>query len=142
MTTDTMELAGNLQAVETEVEIVEVPTATQQLHFLVDWLGTLFTGGLGVDTFDGEEGSIDQFMNKIDERLEAGDFNSRTAYLFLDLFLGGLLAPDVERLNQLAGRGAKLDVDQMLHDLSVNDPVFSKVMKKRDYYGKVAHDPS
>lgn len=142
MTTDTVDLVGQAQTVEAQGEAVEAPTPTQELHFLVEWLGSLFTGGMGVETFDGDEGSVDEFLNKVDERVAAGDFNNRTAFLFLDLFLGGLLIPDADRLKELAGRGARLNIKQMLDDISLGDAVFSKVQEKRDFYGKAAHVPS
>lgn len=114
----------------------EFASSIDNMMFVVETVATLFTTGQGKESYEDYMVGCNEFVSIVDKMLQDGSINHKSAYIFMDMYLGGLLVPESEKLDDLIDKGVKLNKLEAITEITSGDELFSMVAKKRDEFWK------
>lgn len=122
-----------------QIQVKDKQYPIHDLHYIIDVVATLFQTGSGLETFQEPEMVVSEFQNKLNAMLAEGSINGISAYMFSELFLGGLLLPESNQLNLLINKGAPIDKVEAISAIANGNQLYSNVTKLRDGYWEGAN---
>lgn len=120
------------QEVEREQSAANAVSPSQQLHWVIGLISKLFEGQEGLDTFEDPVLAIEGFQDLLGELMESGHINKKSAYLYMDLLLGGLILPDTLKIDHLIAMGATVNKTESVFAIVSKHEIYALVKAKRD----------
>jgi hypothetical protein len=102
------------------------------MFFVIESMAALYSTGNGKAAYINDEEGPADFMVKVNQMIADGTINTKSAFILLDIYLGGLLIPETEKIDDLIAKGVSVDKAEAIEKITEADETYAMVLNKRN----------